>query len=61
MTKKDYKLIADAIRFEREEWTNGVPQEVLDRLVAHLSQKLGNQNPKFDKAKFLEASSLSIR
>lgn len=74
MTRKDYILIADAIRelladIERE----SAPMAVCDRTralmagehlgVRHVAMRLGDQlrqdNPRFDRARFIEACGLT--
>lgn len=54
MTKKDYKLIADAIAETKrnslvEEWPT------MDRIAESLADNLAKDNPRFDSAKFLVA------
>jgi hypothetical protein len=52
MTKKDYKLIADAIRE-----VQAYPSDAyaMRKLAQTLSDKLAQENPRFDRAKFLAA------
>lgn len=62
MTKKDFELIARALRAARatealtnvqlynEGWTNGV-----DAAASELADALATTNPRFDRARFLEA------
>lgn len=55
MTKKDYIVIAAAIRETR---TVSDEQEhyVLDRVAARIADKLQSDNPRFDRKRFLEAT-----
>ena len=60
MTKKDYKIIALSIwRSGYVKDKNAVRQqakEAMRRLIAYdLTGSLANENPRFDKLKFLEA------
>ena len=59
MTKKDFELIADAIRDARFTAPNTVQdQEVIDLVVNRLVRDLGRANPRFDEAKFRKVSSI---
>ncbi len=64
MTKKDYKIIAEAI------WRSGFIQdknsirqqakEDMRRLITYdLASSLANENPRFDKTKFYKACGIS--
>lgn len=54
MTKKDYKLIAEVIREERDRGFKG-QETTLQTLAEHLANKLAIDNPKFNREKFLAA------
>lgn len=50
MTRQDYRLVAAAIRWQRE----GNPGAfVLDALARHLADDFAAQRPEFDRARFL--------
>lgn len=53
MTRKDYVLIAAAVREERERFSNRNPGA--DDLVRALADSLAADNPRFDRARFLKA------
>jgi hypothetical protein len=59
MTKKDYELIAGSIKFSR---TSGIltteADEAMQILADDLSIQLANENPRFDRDKFLKACGL---
>lgn len=61
MTRKDFELIANAIRNEREQWKGNHPDdlrtmtETLDNLAQSLGRKLMDANPRFDRERFLQA------
>ena len=69
MTRKDYVLIAKAIREVRKEFPQRYFEEleitkskaIIDIIVATLSDRLAEENPRFDRAKFVEASKLESR
>jgi hypothetical protein len=52
MTRKDFKLIAEV--FYDHLRTHG-PEVEVEALAHRMSEKLVQTNPRFDKAKFLEA------
>ena len=54
MTKKDYKLIAQAIA---DTWCHA---ECSKAIVWSLIEVLEQQNPKFNRSKFLEACGLEV-
>lgn len=59
MTRKDYVLIAEAIREEREIWEMvdaKMGNEVLNSLSRGLARRLRQENVRFDRDKFLEAA-----
>jgi hypothetical protein len=49
MTRKDYRMIAE-ILFD----SNLTAQETLD-LATDFARRLGEENPRFDKAKFIKS------
>lgn len=53
MTKKDYVLIANVIKINRE--YDGVKVKDIDNLAYSLSHSLRLENAKFDEVKFLVA------
>lgn len=57
MTRKDYKLIAEVLKSANENWAgwNEKPEEVIAGTARSLATKLAQENPRFDRAKFLEA------
>lgn len=73
MTKKDYELIAKAVRqygdYLRESMANGMNDEILDKnldriqasntIILDLSNALQASNPRFDRNKFLEACGIN--
>tara|TARA_R100001082_G_scaffold40304_2_gene21275 strand:- start:6856 stop:7077 length:222 start_codon:yes stop_codon:yes gene_type:complete len=70
LTRKDYVLIAKAIRENRKLWevnplqieeTVSVAKLAIDSIVATLANRLYEENPRFDRAKFIEASELESR
>ena len=70
MNRKDYVLIAKAIRENRKLWqanplqieeTVPVAIRAIDSVVATLANRLYEENPRFDRAKFLQASKLESR
>ncbi len=59
MTKKDYKIIADAVRkTPLAQFEEGAPLLDRDRLVYELCQAFEKDNPSFDQAKFVNAIEL---
>lgn len=70
MTRKDYVLIAKALRENRKLWeanplqieeTVSVAMLAIDGVVDTLANRLAEENPRFDRAKFVEASKLESR
>jgi hypothetical protein len=55
MTKKDFELIAEAIKIVNNYEPTGSPKAVLSLTVDVLADVLGTTNPLFDRAKFLTA------
>lgn len=58
MTKKDYILIADALREARDGtvFWSGAPDEVINLVANRIADKLQADNPRFDRKRFLEAT-----
>jgi hypothetical protein len=60
MTRRDYVLLADAIRTARnKEGRDGRPlldQWAVDVVSAHLADTLKADNPRFDRDRFLDAA-----
>ena len=59
MTKRDFVLIAEALRVERPDrdgtrWADGARDE-WSTVVLRLARALAGSNPRFDKDRFLEA------
>jgi hypothetical protein len=59
MTKKDYQLIADAIKSVKEYELTENKAETLAYLIGYLSNQFINDNPKFNKSTFYNACGLS--
>jgi hypothetical protein len=56
MTRKDYVLIAEIIGDLMKDFNNGGDDSISLSLVAHeLSDVLEADNPRFDRARFLDA------
>ena len=55
MTKKDYKIIATAIRNWKNSTRFEINQENTDLLIANFSQELLADNPLFSREKVLQA------
>lgn len=58
MTRKDYQLIAKAIKRASENWEGfeeECPAVVIAGISAILAVHLEQENPRFDRARFLEA------
>ena len=60
MTKKDYIKIACIIKGEREVWEDNEPRVkvCIDNIQDMLSELFIQDNPKFDKDKFLKGCNL---
>ena len=58
MTKKDYILIAEALKEVRHSGVTNKTRlnKVIDRIVAELEPRLSPDNPKFNEAKFYDAT-----
>jgi hypothetical protein len=54
MTRKDYELIARSIRVDRE-LLGDMGKAGADTIAVGLSYQLAAMNPRFDRARFLEA------
>ena len=57
MTRKDYVLIAEAIKNANQNWEGFAPEATLaiEGLAKSLSVQLAIDNSRFDRARFLEA------
>ena len=58
MTRKDYKLIAEVLSRAIKNWEGFEqerPEEVISMIAKTLSSQLIQDNPRFDRAKFLTA------
>lgn len=55
MTRKDFQLIADALRVAREYEPTGSPEAILALVADVFADKLAGTNPNFDRARFLKA------
>jgi hypothetical protein len=57
MTKKDYALLAEAIRQARDETGDAGehPQSAINRVALCLARVLGHNNPDFNRDVFLSA------
>ena len=56
MTRKDYIMIAEILRFNRRDFTQGDDGlMLLDILANQFANELQADNPRFDRAKFLDA------
>ena len=58
MTRKDYKLIAEVLNRAIKNWEGfdqERPEEVVSMIAKTLSSQLIQDNPRFDRTKFLEA------
>jgi hypothetical protein len=58
MTRKDYKLIAGVLNHAIKNWEGfdqERPEEVVSMIAKTLSSQLIQDNPRFDRAKFLDA------
>lgn len=65
MTRKDYKLIAEVLnrayksKLETEDETGQIDEEdpccVIFAVAVQLANEFAQENPRFDRAKFLEA------
>lgn len=66
MTRKDYELIAAAIKATHDRIDqqtdfshNGEQQRGVRRTAAHLADALAHDNPRFDRTRFLKACGIS--
>lgn len=58
MTRKDYKLIAEVLNRATKNWEEfeeEIPSVVIAGISAMLATQLAQENPRFDRARFLEA------
>ena len=59
MTRKDYVKIAEAIATVRQySYLSGMPQfdSGIDQVTGAIAQVLQNDNPRFDKSRFINAT-----
>lgn len=59
MTKKDFELIAGAMRKERTPFNIKHHKYALDNMALTLADALATTNPQFDRARFLQACGVS--
>ena len=64
LTKEDYRLIAKAIKYEGREFNNlsymtgfnfTEGRDAINRIIQSLTIVFANNNPQFDKQKFMDA------
>lgn len=55
MTKKDYELIASVFQYTKEQGINTLDTESVDITARFMATTLKLNNPKFDRARFLNA------
>lgn len=56
MTRKDYVMIAEILRFNRRDFNEGEDGLSLLNILAHqFANSLEDDNPRFDRARFLVA------
>lgn len=60
MTRKDFELIAKAMRAARNDYadnslTHSTARRGIDNAIAELSYALADTNPRFDRARFVAA------
>lgn len=55
MTRKDYQLIADALKSARDESTTEWLRAGVERAASRVAQALRATNPRFDVTRFLVA------
>ena len=63
MTRKDYELIARALNRANENWQGFEeenPQVVITAICAYLAKELVQDNPRFDRTRFLSACGLEV-
>jgi hypothetical protein len=58
MTKKDFQLIASALRESFPERGSEHPTQQWERTVHTIASALSESNPRFDRARFLSACGL---
>lgn len=56
MTRKDYILIADALLSALNESDGREQRKGIDCAIVNLAWRLGKDNPRFDRERFLKAS-----
>ena len=55
MTRKDYVLIAAALKNARGDCATGAEYEGVDTAARHVSDALAKDNPRFERGRFLTA------
>ena len=61
MTKKDYELIASAIKQFKDWWNiDSKPSKTMRLFAEEISNALASKNPRFDKQKFLKACGVEV-
>jgi len=61
MTRKDYEMIAQAVKASRSDFVMGDDymdwhsNNLFDAFVRNLAKQLKNDNPRFDKSRFINA------
>jgi len=61
MTRKDYELIAAAIREEVNLWRDGSEsQHMVGKTAKAISTALAKDNPRFDRDRFLRACGIEV-
>lgn len=60
MTKKDYELIAAVIKHRANDDTTIAERTMLNTLTLDLADKFGEQNPAFNRGKFLRAADFTV-
>ena len=56
MTRKDYVLIAAALKDARPYAANQTASDVLANVAANLADMLKRENPRFDRTRFMAAA-----
>ena len=63
MTKKDYELVAEALRQARDETHDAGehPQSAVNRVALCLARVFGHDNPDFNRDVFLSAAEFDVQ
>jgi hypothetical protein len=60
MTRKDYVMIAEILKFNRENFVEGEDGFAVIGIMAHqIADGLEADNPRFDRARFLDACGIN--